>query len=339
VAGLLQRAAGDALAGPAASRLVDAALLDAARHLQVIAAAQRLGKLLDNRGEPWVVLKGPVLVETAYGGVPRPYFDMDLLVAPPRFPAVLEALEGAGAHLIDRNWELLIRDGRAEVSLTDRPTGLTVDLHWHLVNLGRVRRTFSVPTEDLLERRVNVELRSVVIPALERTDRLIHYALHAATSGGHRLIWLADLARVIMNDPPDWDELIHRARSWKVGLPVAVILARVEATLGVAPPSGVVPSLAGNPAARWLTERLAVWEPGGRLPGGGSIRHGVTESLAGSFPATAGLVARNGGEMVRRFWDRHPHWLDPDDPAHIEHDAGGAAARERYLARVGAGEL
>lgn len=337
VTGLLQNSAGGDLAEPAATRLADAALADAGRHLGVIVTLERLGNAL--QGGPFAVVKGPVLGETSYAGIPRPYFDLDLLVPPSQFGSALEQLEAAGALLIDRNWDLLMREGRAQVSLKDSATSLTIDLHWHLVNPARQRQTFAISTDELLERRGTVLLHSVRAPALEVTDRLIHYAVHAATSGGHRLVWLADLSRTMDTDPPDWDELVRRSRAWRVDLPVAVMLARAEATLGVGPPAGVVSDLAGDPVRRRLIRRLAVWEPGGRLPGGGSIRHGITESLGGSLPATARLTAANGAAMVRRFWDRYPHWLDPDDPAHIEHDSGGTVGRERYLAAVGAGRL
>jgi hypothetical protein len=338
VTGLLHQAAAGRLAEPADARLAEIALLDAGNHhLRGVLALDRLAGALHAGGHAWVVVKGPVLVETAYAGVSRPYFDLDLLVSPAEFPSALEALEEAGAELIDRNWELLIRQGRAQVSLKDRSTGLTVDLHWHLVNLARLRRTFALPTDELLDRRVTLELGSVSAPVLERTDRFIHYALHAANSGGHRLIWLADLSQVMKSDPPDWDEVLRRCNRWKVELPVAVMLARVEATLGCPAPAGVVESLAGGRMRQVLTDWLAVWEPGGRLPGGGSVRHGVTESLSGSLSATTRLTALSAGAMVRRLWDRYPHWLDPDDPGHVEYDAGGASGRRRYLAGVGKG--
>ena len=337
VTGLLHQAAAGRLAEPAETLLADIALLDVGNHLRALLALERLAGALDAGGHSWVVLKGPVLVETAFAGVSRPYFDLDLLVSPAEFRSALEALEEAGAVLIDRNWELLMREGRAQVSLQDRATGLAVDLHWHLVNLARLRRTFAMPTDELLDRRVTLELGSVSAPALERTDRFIHYALHAANSGGHRLIWLADLSQVMRSDPPDWDELLRRCNRWKVELPVAVMLARVDATLGCPAPAGVVASLAGGRLGQALTDWLAVWEPGGRLPGGGSVRHGVTESLSGSLSATTKLTAVNAGAMVRRLWDRYPHWLDPDDPGHVEYDAGGACGRRRYLAGVGKG--
>lgn len=337
VTGLLQNSAGGNLSEPAATRLADAALADAGRHLGVIVALERLGNAL--QGGPFAVVKGPVLVETSYAGIPRPYFDLDLLVPPSQFGSALERLEAAGAVLIDRNWDLLMQEGRAQLSLKDPATSLTIDLHWHLVNLARQRQTFAISTDELLERRGTVRLHSVAVPALDVTDRLIHYAVHAATSGGHRLVWLADLSRTMDADPPDWDELVRRSRAWRVDLLVAVMLARTEATFGVGTPAGVVGELAGDPVRRRLSRWLAVWEPGGRLPGGGSIRHGVTESLCGSLAATARLTTENGAAMVRRLWDRYPHWLDPDDPAHIEHDSGGTVGRERYLAGVGAGGL
>lgn len=333
VPGLFQAAAAGRLTPEQSGRLADA-VFDATRdHLRGLAALERLDGVFDSAGVTWAVLKGPVLVETAYAGAPRPYADLDVLVGPGQFRTALEALEADGATLLYANWDLARRDGRAQLNLLDASTGLPIDLHWHLINRGPIRRGFRLPTDELLERRDRPD--RLGHPALDVTDRLIHYALHAAHSGGHRLVWMADISRTLVNEAPDWDALIERSRRWCAGLPVATMLARTEATLGPSLPPGLLGILAGDRGRRSMVRWLTAWQPAGRLPGGGSIRNGLTRSLTGTLGATALLSAREGAEMVRRLWDRYPHWDDPDDPANMRYPAGGPAGRQRYLEEIG----
>lgn len=343
VTGLLHQRVGTQLQPGPAGILADSVLGDTVFHLIVLAVLERLAPVLDGAAVSWAVIKGPVLLETAYPGASRPYTDLDLIVAPSQFAAALEALEGAGARLIDRNWDLAVGDGRAELHLLDPTGSVLIDLHWHVINRGSVRRAFRLRTEELLERRTLLVLEprsavsqsSVSVPVLEATDRLIHYALHGAHSGGHRLIWLADVAESVRRDGPDWDALVERCRRWRADLPVGALLARSSATLGLSLPDGILEAMAGTAARRLLLQWLAPWQPAGRLPGGGSIRNGVTQSLAGTLPATTVLTSVRAGEMVRRVWDRYPHWLDPADPAHMEYPSGDPEGRRHYLEKVG----
>jgi hypothetical protein len=337
VPGLLFETAKDIVGREAADRLKALAFTETARHLRTLSVVHRLGATLDAAGADWAVLKGPALVESAYQGTARPYEDLDLLVRPGHFSLALEALEAAGAELVDRNWDLVIGDGRAELHLLDRPTGVPIDLHWHLINRQPLRRTFRIDTDELLSRRTI--LPTAGFPVLEASDRLMHYAVHAAHSGGHRLIWLADLSLVLRHDPPDWEAVVERCRRWRTGLPVAVMLARTERTLGPALPAGVLAAIVGNPLGRAMVRGLNAWQPGGRLPGGGSVRHGVTESLSGTVPATAGQAWRKFREMLQRLEDPYPHWLDDDDPANVAFDAGDHDGRRRYLESVRASSL
>lgn len=341
VAGLvLASPSGELTAG--ASALLHASYLeDTGRHAQTLAVLAQLGDVLDRSGASWAVLKGPVLVELAYDGIARPYSDLDLLVRPADFTAALEALEAAGARLEDRNWDLIRRDRRAQLHLRWGPTGFPIDLHWHVVNRGALRDTFRLPTEELLGRRFTCRLGGdgsaetpSYAPVLDPTDRVIHYALHAATSGGHRLIWLVDIARSVERHPPDWDALVSRCLRWRVELPVAALLARTEETLGPGIPLCVLLALAPRTPRRQLIAWLAKWEPAGRLPGGGSVRRGITRSLSGSLPCTLWQAAALTKEMLWRLWDRYPHWTDPDDPGSTTYPTGGADGRSRYLSAL-----
>lgn len=332
VGGLLLAAARREL-GPADVDLLQAAMrAHTAGHLTKLVALARAGCRLKSAGVPWVVVKGPVLVELAYAGVPRSYQDLDLLVAPHAFKTAVATLEDSGATLLDRNWDMIRREDRAELHLLDPTDGTAFDVHWHLVNIGRMRRGTLIATDELLERRRLAP--SVGTPVLDPTDRLIHYAFHGTISGGHQLVWMADVAAAVVHDPPDWEALIARSRQQGISTPVAVLLARSQHVLGAPIPDGLLAALVGQRWQRRAVHWLKAWRPSGRLPGGGSLSGAVTRSLVDLLPATAANTAVLASEMLRRVIDPYPHWTDPEDPAHVLNDLGGSGGRKRYFDTV-----
>jgi hypothetical protein len=230
------------------------------RHLQSTWELSRLKATLDPTGVPWVVIKGPAAVELLYGGQGgRLYQDLDILVDPSGFREVLAALEASGLRQLDRNWAVLRRDMRGEVHYGGA-TRLEIDLHWNLVNMYRGRMRIS--TRELLGRAVDVRLAGVAVRTLDPTDSLIHLCVHAAISGGDRILWLKDIERAIAVRPPAWDELVARSRRWHVAAPVGLMLARSARFLGAGVPDRTVSDLVG-PAAMGLIrgiDRLFPWQ-------------------------------------------------------------------------------
>ncbi|MCU1679114.1 MAG: hypothetical protein JWM93_3872 [Frankiales bacterium] len=299
------------------------------RHLRSVAALRTLTPALDSVGAPWVVVKGPVLASAYERPDLRTYSDIDVLVDRRGLGRSIDALVGAGCSLVDRNWTLIDSQTRGEMSLlTDG--GLALDLHWSLVNDARVRASLRMPVDDMLRRRVDVDLGGTTLPGLEPHDELAYVGLHAVMSGGHRLIWLTDLDRLTRGRPIDWDEAVVRARADRVALPLAIALARAGAILGTPVPNGVVRALA--PALGWrsiaraadgLRSPLLSFTPGwsGRI---------VAQSVRSTTPASvAGLLHEVRSRLARR---NEPPMID--NPLYV--DTRDEAARARFLARVAA---
>lgn len=206
-------------------------------HLRVLWELARLKPILDATGVRWAVIKGPVLVEPLYDAPGRRgYADLDVLVEPSGFHDVVRALQQAGSPLLDTNWTRLRRDMRGEVHVI-LPGGTPLDLHWNLINM--YRRDMWIDSAGLLARAVEIELGGFKVQTLDRADTIVHLAVHAGLSGGDRLIWLKDIERAAAVRAPDWDVVVERARQWKVGGPVGLILSRAIDTLGAAVPDSV----------------------------------------------------------------------------------------------------
>jgi hypothetical protein len=268
------------------------------RHLLSTWELSRLKATLDPTGVPWVVIKGPAAVELLYGGQGgRLYQDLDLLVDPSRFREVLAALEASGLRQLDRNWAVLRRDLRGEVHYGGA-TGLEIDLHWNLVNMYRGRMRIS--TRELLGRAADVQLAGVDVRTLDPTDSLIHLCVHAAISGGDRILWLKDIERAVAVRPPVWDDLVARSRRWHVATPVGLMLARSARFLGAGGPAEVVSDLVGRGAMQFIRgiDRLFPWQRAlGRLTSPNRL---MARSIGqGPIGASVWLVVRSVRNLDR----------------------------------------
>lgn len=303
------------------------------RHLAKVNALRDLSRLLGGISAPWLTFKGPVLAEHVYRDGNRSYDDLDVLVPPEWFPRVVDLLLAEGAHIADRNWPLLRREGRAQLHLV-LPDGTALDLHWHMVNFGSVRRTFQIHGEALHARARTISIGGMEIPTFGTEDAIVQLALHATISGGHKLVWLKDLEQTILHDPPAWDRVVEIAHAQGTGLAVAASLSRAGDTLAAPLPRDVLRALAPGVVAQRILGMTTTWRPRGRLPGGGSLDRSVLHSLRGTRAGTASALTRRAWLMMQRQVDTHPYWLDPADPRNLQFADGGDAGRAAYLADV-----
>jgi hypothetical protein len=303
-------------------------------HLRALTDLSTLADTLAAAAVEWVAFKGPVLAETVY---PRPdlrmYSDIDVLVDPRRLGAALDALEAAGFAVIDQNWDLLRRRMLGELHLR-APAGSMVDLHWHMVNRPENRSGLRLEAGTLLDQSTVARVAGRDLPVLSPSDTCVHLAVHAALSGGDRLLWSADLALALRAvDAPD--ALLRRAKELGAARHLALMLSRAHALLPTAQSAevfgGVVPSA---PARRALGLANAL-SPVERVTGGKSL----TSFLARTTAATTSQSLRNVGRRARRRLARPTAPATPpisrsDNPDSVLFAAGGMASRAAFVAAV-----
>jgi hypothetical protein len=325
VAGRVMERLGELLPSGPRARLVAQVREDALRHFGFLTVLDKFAVAFEAAGVDWVVLKGPVLAEIIYGSTSRGYTDLDLMVPARQLRQAIAALETAGADLPVADWAEMTRSVTGEFSMAYAGTPF-VDLHWHLVNTGTARRRYALPVGEVMDRRQRVRLGPLEAWSLEPTDFAIHVALHASFSGSQRLRRLLDVERTLANRPPDWDALVERCRSWRVGLPVSVALNRARDTIGANVPDEVVAQLAGSNLHLFVVRQLSSWRPTGRLPGGGSVRNGVARSLRDNLVATTAQFAHETREIVTKLLSpRHT------DGGRSDGHAGNSGDLDRYL--------
>jgi hypothetical protein len=329
------------VAPPALHRLAKLRFGTAAQYLLGSADLSVLARTLDTAGVPWAVMKGPSLAHLGYRDTTvRWSCDLDVLVSPDNFAVALDALMGAGAALLDLNWELQLRLMRSEASLR-LPLGTLLDLHWHPVNSAEARSTTSFDVHAALSRRRLVPNEAgVPLIALCSIDNLTVVALHAALSGGHRLVWAKDIERLVTRDTPDWQDLARRATSAHVALLVGIMLRRAATLLGASVPPAAVDALLGGRA------QAGVWCIGEHIATprslGGMMRTGsaFVLSLRGSPSQTARALATTarsyarGRLTPRRNASDKPGAVGSLSTNPLHHPAGGRQARDAYLAAI-----
>lgn len=308
-------------------------------HLRVTAAVKQVHEALDPVGVPWLVVKGPVLVEVAYRrpGL-RLYHDLDLLVAREAFADAIAALEGAGFRLVDRNWDLLRRHMIGELVVSSRH-GPEVDVHWDVLYDREIRRLLPIPVNDLFRRAQPVRVGEVSVRRLDPTDTLIHLSMHACKQGGDRLVWLKDIERSIANDPPDWEAVVTRSMEWRVNLFVGAMVARAQAALGAAVPAEILRRLLPNRGWRATLAALDRLFPPQRSTGLGTP---ATLAVRATRPEVSSTLANAGAGLANRAirlvraggLARDAAQDDPESPASRAFPTGGERGRQLYLEEV-----
>jgi hypothetical protein len=299
-----------------------------ATHMRALTETRAVARALDGIGVRWVVVKGVVLAEVVYRRRSvRPYSDLDVLVHPADLSRAIEALEAAGFEVLDRNWRLVADSRRGEISLST-PTGTMLDLHWHLINEAAIRRGFSLDVAAMVERSTTVDIGGLEVPTLRPDDTVVHLALHAALSGGHRLQWLLDMQQALRWCRLPELELADTARRAGALLVLRTMAQRVAQYVdpGLRP---LVRQL-GSPSA-WAAASSLV---SGRVPPLGTETGRHTGRLF--FAATRSTTVRSAAELARAAVVAGRHQLIVGEPdvelSVLRAPAGDAEDRQRWIA-------
>ncbi len=216
-------------------------------HRTVLQVLGALHPLLAGADVAYAVLKGPHLAETLYRDLfPRPYGDIDLLVAPDRIAAAVAAAGSLGYRFRGGPLRLrLLRRGHFHIALENERPGLPpLELHWRPVDRANL---FRVDSARMLATARELRGAPVAFAVLDPAMTLIYLALHAAKHGlfngsallagrgadwfgmrgsGNRLLWFVDLHLLCESEANrlELPSLAARLREWNVEEEVAKAL-------------------------------------------------------------------------------------------------------------------
>jgi glycosyltransferase involved in cell wall biosynthesis len=319
--------------------LADSRKLAALNHLRTVAALRSLGRDLRAAGVPWLVIKGPALAGPVHGSPElRWHGDLDVVVPAERLGEAVAVLEGSGAQMMDRNWTLIRSHLKGEVHLR-LALDVALDLHWHLLNDRSLREAFPLSMAGVFDRSRVIRIAGMDVPTLSGADTVVHVALHLMLAGGHRLIWLKDLERLLATGTAPVAEVARRAREWQAEVVLAAALGRVARALGC--PPGARPLLEPRtPHRLWtgvdgLAARLTPVE---RQDGSASLLRILARSARGSERQSGVELARKSLHHLTEARREGPRLRlaedDPANPGSDRYDAGGDVERTAFMADV-----
>ncbi len=208
---------------------------NSARNLFLQHEQGRLLARLRQAGVCAAPLKGTALAELAYGDLSlRTQVDVDFYVSPRDLPHALEVLQATGYRLTAPRGVPAARlaatgdEFTSECSLESTVAGLPVllELHWRIL-----------PVRDN-------ELRAVGESGLPPDLNLLYLSLRAAADRWGGLKLLADLAHWLDRRPPNWEQVLGRARHLGLRRILGLTLDALQTYFSVPVPGEVEAALA-----------------------------------------------------------------------------------------------
>jgi Uncharacterised nucleotidyltransferase len=178
--------------------------------LQMTAELFRLLERLAEAGIETLVTKGPALSVRCYGDAGmRQYSDLDLVV---RQTQIRRATQAMLDFDYDPRVPLTAIDAKkipGEYAFRKSGTQLLLEFH--------TERTFRyhprpLQIEKIFQRQAAVAVDARDVPALSLEDELVLICVHGAKHFWKRLMWIADVAALIVRQTPDWERALAAAR-------------------------------------------------------------------------------------------------------------------------------
>jgi hypothetical protein len=202
-------------------------------------------KEIAGQGVPFVLMQGAALLAETYPdpGL-RPLGDIDLWVLPDNQ---------------ERLFTTLVRLGFGETSLSPgvfRRGDVLVDTHAQLDWAERIRASrfiFAADLDTVYRACRRVAWDGLDLLCLGKYDQVVYLTVHAIKHNLERLIWLADIQRLVAGwQIADWEELRRRARQLGQERVVAVLAYLRQALFGMRPPAAACVGLNLSALGRYL---------------------------------------------------------------------------------------
>jgi hypothetical protein len=211
-----------------------------------------------------VVFKGGALAHTVYPDhAYRPMGDLDLWVTNDEMPRAQAALEQIGYVRRTKSTRplALMQQHNGEIQMVGQQPGKgLIELHWGTFAGEWLQRTARVEDADIRARAVPVTLAGQPALTLAPEDGIIQAAIHFAINHQLSAPWLralVDIALMVRAQPVDWDVIVTRARAWRVGTAMWLVLKLAVELTGLDEAAPAVAQLSPSPLRRRLLDRLA----------------------------------------------------------------------------------
>jgi hypothetical protein len=260
---LLHRAIGARDDVPASIRaaLLQSYRLAALRHLLLMRSLERCLAAFAAADVGVIVLKGAALAALVYDNPAlRPMVDLDLLVRHADVGAAARALGELGyAPLRAETRSGMLAEYENELTFSRQEAiRIDVDLHWSLIDSPFYQEQLAMDWFWSTARRRALGRTGALTLGAEA--QLLHLCAHLMLHhGGSGLVWWNDIAEVVRAEGAaiDWDEVVEKARGFRLLLPLREVLDALAAEWGVAIPAAALRQLARVEPTRREAELFA----------------------------------------------------------------------------------
>jgi hypothetical protein len=182
--------------------------------------------------------KGLAVAEAIYGDIAlRQSGDIDLLIHPQDFARVREAvrdLDFTPHTLLGEAQERAYLKSGYECSFDSTAGPNLLEVQWAILP-----RFYAIDfdMEELFQRAITVTVASQPIPTLSAQDLFLVLSAHAAKHVWGRLIWLCDLARIMLLPNLNWQWIASQARELGIVRILQITMLAANRMLGAAIPA------------------------------------------------------------------------------------------------------
>lgn len=169
-----------------------------------------------------IVLKGALLAVVFYPDVGlRPFSDIDILVERSQLEDAGVILEKLGYKMGRRNLRRRTLNYGKHLKYVKGNT--VIELHWSLCSPSD---KYWVVVPELFETAQQTDMGMTLSP----DKMLLHFCLHLHHHGYHPLIRFCDVAHLLdrYGKSIDWKRLIVQAKRWRITLPLACVMRRLN---------------------------------------------------------------------------------------------------------------
>lgn len=224
-------------------------------HAQTLA---QLATAFQEAGVTAVLLKGAALALTVYPQpAQRTMSDIDLWVQEKEMAAAVTAVTRLGFVMhSNRDRPLALQQlaqGEIQLNRSDWAQGL-VELHWSPFLGWWLRRAAHVDVDGVWNRKENLAAVGGSYYQLAAEDLVLHVAVHMAVNhqfGMKALQGLLDIALSAQARGVDWGLVALRAKEWRVGTAVYVVLHLLDQLIGAVGVEIALERLRPSPLRRW----------------------------------------------------------------------------------------
>jgi hypothetical protein len=195
-------------------------------------------------------------------------------------------------------------------------------------------------THTFFERSTVLDLDgNFAVQTLDVLDTIVHTAVHAARSGGDRLLWMKDLEQLVLRGSFSWEALAERSAEHRAQLAVSVMLHRMRATLGTGDVTDAVLRQIGGPGV-WrvlgrVVDRMSPVAHAG--PQGSLTRMYARATRADTRATVVELGHRLAARARRGVWAEPEHTWDASHPDSVLYESGGPTERASFFAAIALG--